>query len=110
MKGLAMRRARRSLWAASIAVSLAGCASPHMSEDFGRSYAAAFAAQAPIPREPKKAATGLDSQEAAIISGSYRKSLAPKDDERKDAPVLLLAPTGATNPLQALAPSIPSTK
>lgn len=90
---------------------LSSCARPHLTETFGRSNRAAFAAQAPPQAQARKATTGLDSQEASIISGSYRRSLAPKTREVKDQPILLIAPQGTGGAqAQPLPPSVPSYK
>jgi hypothetical protein len=49
---------------------------------------------------------GLDSQEAAIISETYRTSLAPKDAKPKDEPILIVAPPSRDAPAK-LMPSVP---
>jgi hypothetical protein len=90
------------------------CARQHLTETYGRSYTAVFAAQAPAPATPRKATGGLDSQEASIVSGSYLRGLAgvPKNyGGMKDQPVLLLAPpAGNGGQPPALAPSVPQWK
>jgi hypothetical protein len=92
--------------------ALPSCAREHLTETHGRAFNAAFAAQAPAPATPRKATSGLDSQEASIISGSYFRSLAPKSaNDVKDQPILLLAPPGANGGQPAvLAPSVPPSK
>ncbi len=79
----------------------------HLSDAYASSYDAAFRVQAPAPAGgPARATTGLDSQEAAIVSDSYRKSLAPKDAKTTDQPVLYVAPP-SRDYAQPLAPSVP---
>jgi hypothetical protein len=86
----------------------AGCArDQHMIEGYGASYHAAFATQAPDrPQGPARAIQGLDSQEAWIISETYRQSLGPKDTKPKDQPVLMVAPPTLERP-QLPMPSVP---
>jgi hypothetical protein len=92
-----------------VAVGAAGCGGrqQHIIQGYGASYDGAFAAQAP-PRKggPARAATGLDSQEAAIIAGTYRRSLAPKDYKAKEEGMLIVTPPQYEAP-QKLAPSVP---
>jgi hypothetical protein len=97
--------ARWMLVAALLAVS--ACSQRHLTKDFGSSFHEAFQAQAaPRPGGPARAAGGLDSQEAAIVSQTYRTSLAPKDAKPKDQPVLIVAPPSQGG-AQKLAPSVP---
>src|SRR5262245_38513038 len=60
----------------------AGCGRAYMTPTHGRAYRQSFAVQTVNPdrRTEAKAVQGLDSQEAAIISSGYRKSLSPKDE------------------------------
>ena len=69
----------------------AGCARTHLTATHGQAYHRAFAVQTvnPHPTADAKAIRGLDSQEAAIISRSYRHSLSPKDQAPVDHPQLL---------------------
>ena len=74
----------------------AACDRTYLTPSHGRSYREAFAVQTVNPdrqTEPR-AVHGLDSQEAAIISASYRKTLSPKDDSAANAqgPMLMYAP------------------
>ncbi|MES1205791.1 MAG: hypothetical protein ABUS79_07615 [Pseudomonadota bacterium] len=63
------------------AVGLAGaCGRAHLSENYGRSYAAWFDAQhvqspTGISDPARRALTSLDAQEAAAISKNYRKTV-----------------------------------
>jgi hypothetical protein len=86
-----------------------GCARAHLTEKYGESYAAVFSEQAPPRPKTVGPVSGLDSQEAAIISGSYRKSIAPKDTQVKDQPVLIVAPPTQQGGygMTTLAPSVP---
>ncbi|MGI5862208.1 MAG: hypothetical protein ACOX6T_09140 [Myxococcales bacterium] len=92
-------------WLGALAVwalGAIGCAAPeHLTEGYGESFRAALERQAIRPAgcaaEP---VSGLDSQEAAIISESYRQSLLPEgqslDDD--DDQLIYLAPRPRTNP------------
>jgi hypothetical protein len=53
--------------------------------------------------------SGLDSQEAAVISGAYLRSLAPKNAQVNEEPMLLVAPPaqGGGYGSTKLAPSVP---
>jgi hypothetical protein len=79
----------------------------HIVPGYGSSCDRAFAAQA-VPRKggPAQAAAGLDSQEAAIVSQTYRTGLSPKDVKPKDQPILLVAPPSRDG-APKLAPSVP---
>lgn len=65
--------------AASLTFGLAwGCGGgAHLSDDFGQRSRAAFRAQQvePQPKAEDQAPAGLDSEEASIIHGQYRKSM-----------------------------------
>ena len=76
-----------------LAASAASCDRAHLTATYGRAYHQAFATQAVNPDRPRdaKSIEGLDSQEAAIISSSYRRSLAPKDQTGVDRPQLLMS-------------------
>lgn len=86
----------------SIAVSvvalmvLAGCGwrKQHLTSSYGLSYDSAFAAQRDRKpdRAPAVAASGLDAQESAIISDTYRKGLAGKQGAARQEPLILLSP------------------
>jgi len=75
-----------------VALSPFACARAHLTETYGQSYSAFFALQAPSRPKVLGPVSGLDSQEASIISGSYRKSIAPKDSQAKEQPLLIVAP------------------
>lgn len=102
----------RAKWAATMAaatIAAAGCGwrQQHLDPSFGKSYDAAFAAQhARAAGPPVAAVTGLDSQEAKIISESYRAHLAPKGQKVQEEPLIFIAPPSRERP-QALAPSVP---
>lgn len=99
-------------WLGGIALAtLAGCAgAAHLGDGTtGRAFRAAAAAQAVRPPSQACAAavTGLDSQEAAIVSDGYRRSLAPKGAAVEEPEVLFVAPQ-TTGPRRALPPpSVP---
>jgi hypothetical protein len=77
-------------------MALAGCGwrKQHLTSSHGLSYDSAFAAQR--ERRPDKApavaASGLDAQESAIISDTYRKGLAGKQGTARQEPLILLSP------------------
>lgn len=90
---------------AGVTLLAIGCSTP---TGHGESLRAAMRAQTASP--PKKqtgAIEGLDSQEAAIIADSYRRSLAPKGEKVADDSVILVAPSSASARQQPLAPSVP---
>jgi hypothetical protein len=73
----------------------------------GSSNDAAFAAQAVRgSQEPARAATGLESQEAAVTANNYFGTLAPKGKEAKQEPMIIVAPPSRERP-PPLAPSVP---
>jgi hypothetical protein len=67
-------------------------------------------ARARVPRGVRHSGCEPDSQEAAIISSSYRKALAPKADTSQGGNQLLMVSpnAGGGAGAQTLAPSIPS--
>jgi hypothetical protein len=88
----------------------AGCGRAHLEAAHGRSYHDQFASQAERPANAKPAAKsvpGLDAQESSIIAASYRQSLAPKQDQEKPQPILMVAPPQAASARVPLAPSVP---
>ncbi len=92
---------------ATAASLMGGCSGrQHLARGYGVSREA-FRAQRAVP-EPAGApdVTGLDSQEAAIVADSYRRSLAPKGAQVEEEPVIMLAPQ---KPVQRapLPPSVP---
>ena len=98
---------RSGLRAVAVVVGLGfagfGCeAQRHMTGTYGRAYHAAFAAQPVNPKgTPPGAPTLLDSQEAAAVATSYRKSLAPADAQQEAPPVIILSPQDARNAVPA---------
>jgi hypothetical protein len=101
------RMIARWMSVAFLALAAPACSERHLNKDFGSSYRAAFEAQAPPrPGGPARPATGLDAQEASIVTQTYRTSLAPKDTKPRDQPVLIVAPP-AQGGAQKLAPSVP---
>jgi hypothetical protein len=68
-----------------------GCSRAHLTATHGRAYHEVFTAQDANPnRKTTKSVHGLDSQEAAVIAGSYRKSLAPQATATNTGPQLLM--------------------
>ncbi|HYG67187.1 MAG TPA: hypothetical protein VD838_05985 [Anaeromyxobacteraceae bacterium] len=92
-----------------MAVSLAGCtASSHLTESYGKSFREVWRAQRAGDGIPKAAVKGLDSEEATIIAGSYRQSLAPEETGAADAAeILYVAPPPRGGRGTKLAPSVP---
>jgi hypothetical protein len=86
-------------------LGVGACSRAHLTPTHGRAYHAVFAAQDATPgRAAPKSVHGLDSQEAAIISGSYRKRLAgPNDAANPQSQQLLM-----TNPRAGAASAVPS--
>lgn len=113
-----IRVARRALvFGCPLSILLAlgtqlGCAPrTNLTRSHGRAYESAFAQQManPVPQQTTPAAIqGLDSQEAAAISQSYRQSLGPKEGGEATAnqPMLMVTPR-ATQPPPPLMPSVP---
>jgi hypothetical protein len=97
--------AKRTIVAVGMLLAL-GCAGrkAHIVPGYGES-SDVFAKQAGN-RQPAKAATGLDSQEARIVSTTYRQSLAPKETKPKEEPYIIVAPP-TQQAMQPLAPSVP---
>jgi hypothetical protein len=84
MKLTLKRSTLSALLALTVFGGLTGCADrTYLTKSHGRAYNDAFARQAvpPEPRKPGKEdpTQGLDSQEAAAVAGSYRRSLAGKE-------------------------------
>ncbi|OFX23364.1 MAG: hypothetical protein A2V77_00705 [Anaeromyxobacter sp. RBG_16_69_14] len=95
-----------------LVASLAGCARARITPTHGKAYSAVFAQQAPAKAKVTGPVSGLDSQEAAIISLSYRRGLASKETQPREEQqsILLLAPPSAQGGGYGakLAPSVPS--
>ncbi len=95
--------------------ALACGARQHMTETQAASYRAAFSRQpvAIAQKGPAAPATGLDSQEAALISDAYRRSLLPKTIKQPqqitEEPIILVTPpsTSSRYGTMPLAPSVP---
>jgi len=91
--------------------ALGGCSRAHLTATHGRAYHEIFAAQDANPaRKGNKSISGLDSQEAAIVAGNYRRALSPKSDGAQGSNQLLMVNPnrGGVNDSAQLAPSIPS--
>ena len=90
------------------ALTSCGWRRDHLTQAYGESFRASFAAQHQT-KEAASAVTGLDSQEAAIISDAYRASLIPKGVKSAEEPLILVAPPSRERQ-QPLAPSVPKEK
>jgi hypothetical protein len=89
---------------------LGGCARTHLTPTFGRAYHEVFAIQDANPNRQGagRSVHGLDSQEAAIIAGSYRKALAAKSDASTGgSQLLMMSPNRGGGGDTSLAPSVP---
>jgi hypothetical protein len=87
-----------------------GCARTHLTASHGRAFHEAFAIQDANPNRKgtPKSVNGLDSQEASIIAGSYRRALAPKADVAPTGNQVLMSPNrNGGLEAGALAPSVP---
>jgi hypothetical protein len=96
---------------AGLLTGAAGCDRAHLTASYGRAYEHAFAVQAVNPGRvaDARAVHGLDSQEAAIISSNYRRSLSPKDQSVADRPQLLMySPRTGLHDSNLPAPSVPN--
>jgi hypothetical protein len=104
--GVSGTRSRTALLVCAAALLACGWRQQHLDQHHGQSYDAAFAAQQGPARAPRAPVTGLDSQEAALISSTYRTSLAPKNAKVKDDPILVVAPPNRDR-VAPLPPSVP---
>ncbi len=92
------------------AFSIAGCADrQHLTAGHGQSIGAALSKQVANPAGAPNAKNvkGLDSQEASIISNTYRKGLAPRGTSVEEQPMVIV---GAQNKQEAAympPPSVP---
>jgi hypothetical protein len=87
-----------------------GCARTHLTASHGRAFHEAFAIQDANPNRSgnPKSVNGLDSQEASIIAGSYRRALAPKAEAANNGQLLMMSPNqGGGLAAGAMAPSVP---
>ncbi len=95
--------------ASMVLLTMAGCGwrKQHLTRAYGESYDGTFAAQRErVNKAPAEAVTGLDAQEAAIISDSYRRGLAPKGGTARQESIILMAPPSSNQPYTP-APSVP---
>lgn len=84
------------------ALTAAACNRAHLTASYGRANHEAFARQVANPEAATKPnptaahmAQGLDSQEAAIVSKTYRRNLAPRSEEATGGNMLYYAPRSA---------------
>ena len=78
----------------------AGCARQHLSDDYGRSYAAWFTTQhiqtPTAASEPaRRALSSLDAQEASAISKNYRKTVGGQEASAGQGQMVMIGQTGA---------------
>jgi hypothetical protein len=84
------------------------CSRAKLTPTHGRAYHEAFAIQDANPnRKGNKSINGLDSQEASIIAGSYRKGLSPKIENTGTGSQLLMVNPNRGGGAEVLAPSVP---
>ena len=92
-----------------LALAAAGCASrAHMGGGQGRATREALERQAVDPKAGEKphALKGLDSQEAAVVSTTYRRSLTPKQSGNPEDTVLVVQPQGSQGAAYVPPPSV----
>lgn len=96
--------------AVALGSGLTACSRNHLTPSHGRAYREVFVAQDANPnRKTTTSVNGLDSQEAAIIAGSYRKALSPKTDPGANSKqMLMVAPQRAVGDSSGLPASVPS--
>jgi hypothetical protein len=98
------------------ATAATGCDRSKMTASHGRAYREAFARQVANPgagerKGQDKVVQGLDSQEAAIVAKTYRKNLAPKEDENSRGQLLYTTPrSGQPERNDLPPPSVPNEK
>ncbi len=89
-------------------LACAACARSHLEERFGESNRAIAVAQRVNAQPKAQAVSGLDSQEAAIISKHYRDTLTPKGSETGGIqPILMVAPPSRERASALPLPSVP---
>jgi hypothetical protein len=99
------------LLAAACAFAGGACSRAHITPSHGRAFHEIFAIQDANPGRGKtqKSIHGLDSQEAAIIAGSYRKALAPQAAPAAgQGQLLMINPNHGGGAEAVVAPSVPS--
>jgi hypothetical protein len=91
-------------------LGLGACSRAHITPTHGRAFREAFAIQDANPnRKNPKSLNGLDSQEAGIIAGNYRKGLGPKAEASGGPQLLMVNPNhNGGGEAAVLAPSVPS--
>ncbi|HVZ74117.1 MAG TPA: hypothetical protein VHJ20_17180 [Polyangia bacterium] len=88
--------ARRFVILFASVAGLSACTRAHLTPTYGRAYHQIFAAQDANPdHKNTKSVHGLDSQEAAIIAGSYRHALAPVANNSTNQQLVTTNNTGA---------------
>jgi hypothetical protein len=96
-------------------IGIVACADrTYLTKSHGRAYSEAFGRQTVNPDPPPRAhhadaTQGLDSQEAAAVAGSYRRSLSGKEGTAEGMQPTLIMTPGAGQPTPYMPPpSVPS--
>jgi hypothetical protein len=98
---------------ASTALLGAGCHHEHLSSNYGEAYATWFAAQhvnhpPANPEQARRVIDGLDAQEAAIVSRSYRRAATKGEEIEGGGRMLMVSPNrGAMPEAYVPPPSVP---
>lgn len=99
-----------TVWVALACAGALACSGHRsLTRDFGKANGSWWARQRVNKDQISEPVTGLDSQEAAIVAQTYRRSLAPKDARTDAKPQVLILEEderGRARP-KALAPSVP---
>lgn len=93
---------RATLFLVVLAAAAAGCDRTHLRPaTYGQAVRRAIAAQVinPAAGERRTRDDGLDPEEAAIVSKSYRESLSPKKEETVRAPMIVTPAPSSGMPL-----------
>lgn len=110
---------RRALLFGALATFLvAGCADrQHLTKSHGRAYSEAFNRQTVNPNPPPRTGRadptlGLDSQEAAAVAKSYRRSLAGKEggSDGTTQPMVIMNSAGGQPSTYMPPPSVPGSQ
>ncbi len=96
-------------------IVVAGCADrTYLTKSHGRAYSEAFGRQAVNPEPPPRgrhadATQGLDSQEAAAVAKSYRRSLSGREGTADGTQPTVIMNPGAGQPTSYMPPpSVPA--
>jgi hypothetical protein len=105
---------RRFLLAFALIASSAfamGCHREHLSSQYGQAYSAWFAAQhvnRPPSEQARRILEGLDAQEAALVSKSYRRTTGRGEEGEGGGRMLMIGPNRGGGPEAYIPPpSVP---